>query len=101
VEEILALMIPIVFILAMASVLILRPITKRLGDALHQMQQDRHEARLDQGQLDQIRALVESVQERVELVEQRQSFFESLLESRTQRVRLEEGVDRSAGSALK
>jgi hypothetical protein len=58
------------------------------------MQQDRHEARLDQGQLDQIRALVESVQERVELVEQRQSFFESLLESRAQRVRLEEGVGR-------
>ena len=46
-------------------------------------------------------ALVESVQERVELVEQRQSFIESLLESRTQRVRLEEGVDRSAGRALK
>ncbi len=93
-EDILALMIPIVFILAMASVLILRPITKRLGAALHQMQQDRHGARLDQGQLDQIRALVESVQERVELVEQRQSFFESLLESRTQRVRLEEGGKR-------
>ena len=41
-----------------------------------------------------IRALVESVQERVELVEQRQSFFESLLESRAERVRLEEGVGR-------
>lgn len=100
-EEILALMIPIVFILAMASVLILRPITKRLGDALHQMQQDRHEARLDQGQLDQIRALVESMQERVELVEQRQGFFESLLESRSRRVRLEEAGDRTAERALK
>lgn len=94
-EEILALMIPIVFILAMASVLILRPITKRLGESLHQMQQDRHEARLDQGQLDHIRALLESVQERLELVEQRQSFFESLLESRPPRVRLEDGLDRN------
>ncbi len=100
-EDILALFIPIVFILAAASVLILRPITKRLGDALHQMQQDRHEARLDQGQLDQIRSLVESVQERVELVEQRQSFFESLLESRAQRVRLDEGVDQTAERALR
>lgn len=100
-EEFLALMIPIVFILAMASVLILRPITKRLGDALHQMQQDRHETRLDQGQLDQIRALVESVQDRLELVEQRQSFFESLLESRAQRMRLEEGGDQPPDRALR
>ena len=84
-EEVIALTIPIVGILATASVLILRPITKRLGDTLHQVQQDRREARLDQGQLDQIRGLVESLQERVELVEQRQGFFESLLESRSER----------------
>ncbi len=92
-EEIIALLIPIVFILAMASVLILRPITKRLGEAFHPMQQDRHEARLDQGQLEQVRALVESVQERLELVEQRQSFFESLIESRSDKARLAKGED--------
>lgn len=91
--EIIAVSIPIVFILAGASVLILRPITKRLGEALHQMQQDRHEARLDQGQLEQVRALMESVQERLELVEQRQSFFESLIESRSEKARLAKGED--------
>jgi hypothetical protein len=85
VEEVIALTIPIVGILATASVLILRPITKRLGDTLHQMQQDRRETRLDQGQMDQIRGLVESLQERIELVEQRQGFFESLLEARSER----------------
>lgn len=89
-EDILALMIPIVFILAMASVLILRPVTKRLGDALHQMQEDRHEARLDQGRLDRLLALVEGLQERLELVEQRQGFYESLIESRPPRERLED-----------
>ncbi len=92
-EEIIALLIPIVFILAAASVLILRPITKRLGEALQQIQQDRHEARLDQGQLEQVRAVVESVQDRLELVEQRQSFFESLIESRSEKARLVKGED--------
>jgi hypothetical protein len=102
VEEVIALTIPIVGILATASVLILRPITKRLGDTLHQVQQDRKEARLDQGQIDQIRGLMESLQERVELIEQRQGFFESLLEARSERrvvdpvggqARLEDGSD--------
>ncbi len=91
--EIIALLIPIVFILAMASVLILRPITKRLGEALQQMQQERHETRLDQGQVEQVPALVESVQDRLELVEQRQSFFESLIESRSDKARLAKGED--------
>ncbi len=91
--EIIALSIPIVFILAGASVLILRPITKRLGEALQQIQQDRHETRLDQGQLEQVRAVVESVQDRLELVEQRQSFFESLIESRSEKAQLAKGED--------
>ena len=98
-EDILALMIPIIFILATASVLILRPITKRLGDAIHQVQQDRHETRIEQAQLEQIRGLVESVQERLELLEQRQSFYESLMEARPQR-RLEGAADRAAERAL-
>ena len=92
-EEIIALLIPIVFILAMASVLILRPITKRLGEALQQIQRDRLEARLDQGQLEHVRTLVESVKDRLELVEQRQSFFESLIESRSEKARLAKGED--------
>ncbi len=94
-EEVIALTIPIVGILATASVLILRPITKRLGDTLHQVQQDRREARLDQGQFDQIRGMVESLQERVELVEQRQGFFESLLEARSER-RISDSAGREA-----
>ena len=81
-EDIIYALIPIVFILAGASVLVLRPITKRLGTLLEQMQKDRQEARLEQSDLGQVRSMVESVHERLELIEQRQNFVEALVDSK-------------------
>lgn len=73
----------IVLILTVGGVALLRPIAKRLGDLLEVMVKERKNPRFDE--LSQMRELLETTNQRLTLLEQRQDFAESLLASREPR----------------
>lgn len=88
----------ITLIVASAGVLIFRPLSKRLGDLLDQMQRDRRAAAADQPDLARIAELLERLTDRIERIEDRQEFTERLLSSSADADR---GVSRGAPEAAK
>jgi len=79
-EELAPALVGITFFFSVAAVLIFRPLTKRLGDMLTQMQRDRQGARLDQGEIARVHNQMEQMQGRIELLEERLEFTERLLD---------------------
>ena len=74
----------IVFILTVGGVMVLRPIAKRLGDLLEVYARERSEGL--QGDVHQIRDLLETMNARLQLMEDRQDFTERLLTGSKDRV---------------
>ena len=76
--EILApMVITVVLILTVGGVMLLRPISKRVGDLLEVYARERQEGL--QGEVQQVRDLLETLTARLELLEDRQDFAERLL----------------------
>jgi hypothetical protein len=67
----------VIFILTTGGVLILRPIAKRLGDLMELYARDRQQGL--QGEVGQLRDLLETMNARLQLMEDRQDFTEKLL----------------------
>lgn len=81
-EDIIYALIPIVGILSVAGVIIFRPLTKKLGEFLEFRQQERSTERLDEEARVQVRRLIGALESRMNLIEQRLDFTESLIENR-------------------
>ncbi len=100
--ETLAVFIPIVFILSVAGVLILRPLTKRLGTLLEAYAQDRVASRTEDRQLDSMRDRFESLDRRLDVLEERMGFTEELVGRRpAERVQPPEEGARSSTTAAR
>ena len=67
----------VVFLLTVGGVLILRPIAKRLADLLEIYARDRQSG--IEGEVHQVRDLLETMNARLQLIEERQDFTERLL----------------------
>ena len=80
-------LIAITFILTTGGVILLRPLSKRLGDLLEAMALERRNPRLREEVL-RMHDLVENLNARLALMEERQDFTDSLLRS-SDRARLE------------
>lgn len=80
--ETLAVFIPIVLILSVAGVLILRPLTKRLGTLLETYAQDRVASRTEDRQIESLRDRFESLDRRLDVLEERMGFTEELVSRR-------------------
>ncbi|HSH45031.1 MAG TPA: hypothetical protein VK966_04205 [Longimicrobiales bacterium] len=82
-------LIPIVFMLCVAGVLILRPISKRLGLLLEAFARERMTGRpaapLEDAQVDRITAAMERLHSRMDLLDDRVHFMERLTESGSSR----------------
>lgn len=71
----------IVMTLTIGGVLILRPIAKRLGDLIDVMIREKQAPRPEPvAELARVREIVESIDARLSLLEERQDFTESLLD---------------------
>jgi len=79
----------IVLILTVGGVMVLRPIAKRVGDLLETYAKDRREGL--EGDVHQIRDLLETMNARLRLMEERQDFTERLLTGKKEQ--LEQGSD--------
>jgi hypothetical protein len=82
--------IPIVLFMCIAGVLILRPVTKRLGLLLEALAKERmvgpSPARaLDEAQLERITHALDRLNNRLDLVDDRVAFMERLVEDRPRR----------------
>ena len=78
-EVIAPMVVAILLILSIAGVILLRPISKRLGDVLEAYAKEK-----DSGttrELRQIRELFETMDQRLRLMEERQDFTEKILDS--------------------
>ena len=86
-------LIPIFFFMCVAGVMILRPVTKKLGllieaMAKERMGQARPAAGLDEAQLERITIALERLNTRIDRVDDRMNFMEHLVEDRNRRQRL-------------
>lgn len=77
-EALSMILVPIVFILTVGGVALLRPLSKRLGDLLEVMAEDRKTPALTD-EIHQIRIHLDSIGSRLALLEDRQDFQEKLL----------------------
>lgn len=75
-------LIPITMFMCVAAVLILRPVTKRLGSLMEALTHARLEARTDDTGSARTIALLEHVNRRLDLIEERVDFTERLVSSR-------------------
>lgn len=86
-------LVPIVMFLCIAAVLVLRPITRPLGRLLDAMARNRREDRsaraggstnapLDERHLERVTDLLERLNSRIDMVEDRMQFLERLLDRR-------------------
>lgn len=75
-------LIPITFFISIAAVLILRPITKRLGMLIEAIARERDAARAPASQDERVIALLEGMNRRLELMEDRVEFTERLVAAR-------------------
>ena len=78
-EDIAPFIVAIVFILTIGGVAIVRPITKRLADLMELYTKDRTAGL--HGDVQQMRDLLETMNARLQLLEERQDFTEKLLTS--------------------
>lgn len=86
-------LIPIFFFMCVAGVLILRPLTKKLGLLIEAMARERLPASrrvdgLDDSQLERITVALERLNSRIDRVDDRMSFMERLVEDRHRQQRL-------------
>jgi len=72
-------LIPIIMFLCIAAVLILRPLTKRLGLVIEQMVKDRQVGRAEQAEISRLQAEIDYLSKRLNLVEERAEFTERLV----------------------
>jgi hypothetical protein len=72
-------LVPITFFLSIAAVLILRPITKRLGLLIETMTRDRAAIRSDDATAARTLALMEHINRRMDMMEERLDFTERLI----------------------
>ena len=77
-EMIAPMLVAIVMILTIGGVVLLRPLSKRLGSLLEAMVQEKQQPRLSDD-LDHVRDLLETMNGRLALLEERQDFTEALL----------------------
>ncbi len=82
-EEFFIALVPITLFLTVGGVLVLRPLTKRLGLLIEASAKAKGVSAAEQAQLDQIRLLVETQNLKIERLEQQVAFTESLLDART------------------
>ena len=82
-EEFFFALIPITFILSVAGVLIFRPLTKRLGNVMEANALAKKQVAEDQLHHDHVKVLLETQNLKIQQLEQRIEFTESLLEART------------------
>lgn len=78
-------LVPIVFFLSIAGVAILRPLTRSLGRLLDAMAQERlaaREARAGGPGMDRVTTLLEMLNNRLDLLDERVQFVERLSDSR-------------------
>lgn len=78
-EELMVGLVAITFFLSVAGVIILRPISKRLGEFLLEARLERRGGRLEESELARIRGLLERMNGRLDLMEDRIDFTERLL----------------------
>jgi uncharacterized membrane protein len=83
VEEFFIALVPITLFLTVGGVLVLRPLTKRLGLLVEASARAKGVNAEEQLQLEQLRLLVETQNLKIERMEQKVAFTESLLEART------------------
>jgi uncharacterized membrane protein len=83
VEEFFIALVPITFFLTVGGVLVLRPLTKRLGALMEASAKSKSSNAEEQLQLEQMRLMIDTQNLKLEQLEQKLSFTESLLESRT------------------
>lgn len=87
-------LIPIFFFMCVAGVLILRPVTKRLGLLIEALAKERMAqtrqvpSGLDEAQMERITVALERLNTRIDRVDDRMSFMEHLVEDRQRRQRL-------------
>jgi len=85
-EEFLIALVPITFILSLAGVLIFRPLTKRLGSVMEASALAKRQAAEDQLHHEHVKTLLETQNLKIQQLEQRLEFTESLLEARYQQL---------------
>ena len=91
-------LIPIFLFMSVAAVLILRPLTKRLGLVLEMMSRDRQPVRTgDDTDVARLRIQLDHVSKRLELMEERVDFTERLIASSRRTTRSQ--ADMSVGDA--
>ena len=73
----------VVLILTVGGVMVLRPIAKRVGDLLEMYVRDRSEGL--EGEIHHMRDLLETMNARLQLMEERQDFTERLLSGQKSR----------------
>jgi len=83
VEEFFIAMVPITLFLTVGGVLVLRPLTKRLGLLIEASARAKGANAEEQARLEQLRLLLETQNLKIERLEQKVAFTESLLEART------------------
>jgi uncharacterized membrane protein len=83
VEEFFIALVPITFFLTVGGVLVLRPLTKRLGALMEASAKSKSANAEEQLQLEHMRLMIDTQNLKLEQLEQKLSFTESLLESRT------------------
>ena len=81
-EEFFIALVPITFILSFAGVLIFRPLTKRLGSVMEANALAKQQVADDKLHHDHVKVLLETQSLRIQQLEQRLEFTESLLEAR-------------------
>ena len=75
-------LIPITMFMSIAAVLILRPMTKRIGGLLEALTRDRLESRAQDSGSARTIALLEHINRRLDLIEERVDFTERLISER-------------------
>lgn len=76
-------LIPIIFIVSAAAVLILRPLTKRLGLLIEQSHRERQATQAPENpQVDRLTVLMERMVDRMDRLEDRLDFTERMLDDR-------------------
>ena len=86
-------LIPIFFFLCIAGVLVLRPVTKKLGLLIEALAKERLASSrpgggLEEAQLERITAALDRLNTRMDLIDDRMGFMERLVEDRPRRQRL-------------
>jgi hypothetical protein len=81
-------LIPVVLFMCIAAVLIMRPLTKRLGLLLEVLARERMAPpapALDDAQIQRVTSVLEQLNRRLDLVDDRVAFMERLMEERPRR----------------